>query len=221
MLAQGLVISIDRGQVSTQVTDTATDDVKRFSSVVSGAEVLIGRNADSPLAPMSLRHEGKPVLYLTKPASAFAKDKQTMQIPNDRQKTLRSANGHGVDVTSSLISLRLHGNEMRAESGYGLVVIFYVDDGSDVRIYDVEFTSTEQERTRVLESAKDAAETEAWLLEKRKIHSGLKTRWTRAQQQEILSQGRLLGYTVRQIWNPKVYPEFSDSGRNVEFIPKT
>ena len=221
MLAQGLVISIDRGQVSTQVTDTATDDIKRFSSVVSGAQVLIGQNADSPLAPMSLTHEGKPVLYLTKPASSFARDKQTMQIPYGRQKTLQSAYGHGSDATSHLISLRLQGSEMRAESGYGLVVIFYVDDGSDVQIYDVSFTTAEEERRHVWESAKKQAESEAWLREKRKIQNGLKTNWTLAQQQEILSQGRLEGYTIRQIWNCEVYPEFSDSGRNVEFIRET
>jgi len=168
---------------------------------------------------MSLTHEGKSVLYLTKPASAFGKDKQTMQISSVRQKTLHS--GSGNDATSSLISLQLRGNEMRAESGYGLVVIFYVDDGSVVQIYDVSFTTKEDEQHHVMNSAKIHAENEAWRREKQKITSGLKTRWNRNQQQEIISQGRLRGYTIRQIWDSEIYPEFADSGRNVEFVRET
>ena len=217
MLAQGLIISIDRGSITAQVTDTATDDVKRYSSVVSGAEALIGRRADTSLAAMSQNHEGKPVLFLSKPASAFAKDKQTMQVADGRERTLRSAYGSGNDVTSSLISLRLHGNEMRAESGYALVIIYYVDDDSDVRVYDVQFTSAEQERDRVINDAKRRAENEAWLREKKKIQSGLRTRWSDSEKQEILSKGRLQRYTIEQTWNPEIYPEFSDSGRNVQF----
>ena len=218
MFAKGLVISVDRGQIATKVTDSATDDVKRFSSVVSGGQVLVGRDADSSSAPMSLTHEGKPVLYLTKPSTSFAKDKQTMRVTSNVEKTLRSSYDQSSDVSSSLIALRLPDNEMRAESGYALVVIFYVSDGDDAQLYDVEFSTVTKERDRVITNAHNRAESDAWLREKQKIKSGLRTRWSNTEKQEILTQGKASNYAARPIWNADVYPELADSGRDVTFV---
>ena len=219
MFAKGLVISLDRGRVSTQVTDSASNDVKRFSSVISGANVLVGRDADSSSAAMSFTHDGKPVLYLSKKAGAFAKDKQTMQLTEERDRILRSSYDRN---SNSPISLRLRGNEMRAESEYALIVVFYVNDAQvDVAPYDVRFPTTSQERDRILKSALSRAENEAWRREKRKIQIGLKTRWSSSQENEILSRGRLKDFKVQPAWDVDTYPELADSGRNVKFVRQT
>lgn len=219
MFAKGLVISLDRGRVSTQVTDSASNDIKRFSSVIGGSEVLIGRDADSSSAAMSFTHDGKPVLYLWKEASAFAKDKQTMQLTQNRDRILRSSYDQN---SNSPISLRLRDNEMRAESEHALIAVFYVSEAeNDASVSYVDFSTASQERDLVLKSALSKAESEAWFREKRKIQSGLKTRWTSSQENEILSRGKLKGFVAKPKWNVDAYPELADSGRNVEFVRKT
>ncbi|XP_076799431.1 teneurin-3-like isoform X4 [Clavelina lepadiformis] len=215
LFAQGLVVVVERGAVSTQVVDSATNDVKRLSSIINGADVVVGRNTDSPSAAMSLSLEGKAALYLTKPASMLERDSKTLRLNVGQEKLLQSSYD---DQGHPAIAVSLHENQIRAESGYAIINIIYVNDGETLQ--DRTYPTSAHERERILADARLRAEKEAWSREKDKIRKGLRTRWSAREKQQLLSRGYLSSYEVRLSWDPEIYPELADSGRNLKFVRK-
>lgn len=216
LFAQGLVLSVDRGKVSTRVISTATDDVKRLSSILNGGDVIIGKIADSPSAPMSLTVGEKPVVYISKPFSNLKTDKFTLQLQN----TVRSLDGGYSDLAvkegssssqTTSIKVSLQDNTLKAESSNAVVMVSYVtDDNSNGR------TKVSEEK-RILEAARKRAESRAWELERSKLDSNQRTRWSMQEKQELRTSGRVKGYKVELFWDVNKYPEFADSGRNCKF----
>ena len=215
LFAQGLVVVVERGAVSTQVVDSATNDVKRLSSIINGADVVVGINTDSPSAAMSLSLEGKAALYLTKPASMLERDSKTLRLNVGQEKLLQSSYD---DQGHPAIAVSLHENQIRAESGYAIINIIYVNDGETLQ--DRTYPTSAHERERILADARLRAEKEAWSREKDKIRKGLRTRWSAREKQQLLSRGYLSSYEVRLSWDPEIYPELADSGRNLKFVRK-
>ncbi|XP_078481639.1 teneurin-3 isoform X2 [Ciona intestinalis] len=220
LFVQGLVMVVDRGTITTQVINDATDDVKRMSGILNGANVVIGKSADSASAAMSLTLEGKPSVYLSKPSDAFDKDRQILRISSGNDRVLdggRDDDGSGTVASSRRtkrpIAVSLQEKRIRFESGHAVVVLTYVDDdpASD-------FPSPIEEKEQVLREAQRRAENEAWDFERQKIQSGIRTRWTEAEKQEIRSRHRLSSYQLRPTWDPERYPELADSGRNMRFV---
>uniref|UniRef100_H2YAD4 EGF-like domain-containing protein n=1 Tax=Ciona savignyi TaxID=51511 RepID=H2YAD4_CIOSA len=198
-----LVMVVDKGTVTTHVINSATDDVKRMSGIINGADVMIGKSADSASAAMSLTLEGKPTVYLSKPSDAFDKDRQILRISAGNDRVLDGGHDEGSSRTSVSstrtkrpIAVSQQEKRIRFESGHAIV----------------------EERENVLQEARRRAENEAWEIERQKIQSGIRTQWTEAEKQEIRSRHRLSSYQLRPTWDPQRYPELSGSGRNMRFV---
>uniref|UniRef100_H2YAD0 EGF-like domain-containing protein n=1 Tax=Ciona savignyi TaxID=51511 RepID=H2YAD0_CIOSA len=203
LFVQGLVMVVDKGTVTTHVINSATDDVKRMSGIINGADVMIGKSADSASAAMSLTLEGKPTVYLSKPSDAFDKDRQILRISAGNDRVLDGGHDEGSSRTSVSstrtkrpIAVSQQEKRIRFESGHAIV----------------------EERENVLQEARRRAENEAWEIERQKIQSGIRTQWTEAEKQEIRSRHRLSSYQLRPTWDPQRYPELSGSGRNMRFV---
>lgn len=215
MFAIGMVISIDAGVVSSKVINTATNDIKRMSSVITGSKVLTGRNADSSLAATSFTVDGKTVVYLTKSADAFHQDMTTLRVSEGgRRKPLVGSNDA---IRGNRITVTADDKHIRMESDLATLDIAYIRDGGDSTTNDA-FSTASSERNRVLQENKSRAETEAWLLERSKIERGLRTNWSKKELDEIMLSGKLSAYKSIYKWSPDKYPELASSGRNIIFV---
>uniref|UniRef100_H2YAD5 Uncharacterized protein n=1 Tax=Ciona savignyi TaxID=51511 RepID=H2YAD5_CIOSA len=204
LFVQGLVMVVDKGTVTTHVINSATDDVKRMSGIINGADVMIGKSADSASAAMSLTLEGKPTVYLSKPSDAFDKDRQILRISAGNDRVLDGGHDEGSSRTSV--------SSTRTKRPIAV-------SQQEKRIHPTsDFPSLEEERENVLQEARRRAENEAWEIERQKIQSGIRTQWTEAEKQEIRSRHRLSSYQLRPTWDPQRYPELSGSGRNMRFV---
>nr|CAB3264552.1 teneurin-3 [Phallusia mammillata] len=223
LFAQGLVLIVDRGSIATQVLNSATDDVKRLSGIIKGADVIFGKDADSASAAMSLTLEGKPNVFLAKSPDSFEKDKQTLRLVSGHDRILDGGNPQRRGSTAATpggsdapIVVSTNQKQIRVETGYAVITILYVNSGTSSRHSD--YSSEEVERDRVASEALRRAEVDAWSREKAKIKQGLKTMWNERQRQEILSRGSLSTWTVEFAFDADLYPELADSGRNVKFV---
>lgn len=211
LFVKDIVISIDKGLVTTYVNDDARADIKRVSNVINKAQVLIGRLADSSQAATSLRRDGNDCIYLYKEAASFNKDVQTLRLAQGSSK------GPFDGMTTSL-----HQNRVTIKTDYTMLVIAYVgEDDKQVSGHEVKFLTMEDEYKRVMDDCHDRAAQHAWSREAEKIKTGQKTRWTVSEKSRIQHGGRLDNYVVKNKWNPDQYPELAGSGRNVIFERKS
>nr|XP_039266122.1 teneurin-4-like [Styela clava] len=126
LFSQGLVLSIDRGMVTTHVADMATNDVKRLSSILNGGDVIIGKYADSPSAPMSFTKEGKPVLYISKSLDSLKADKVTLTLTDSKRILDGGYSGAMATSQTTQITVTVSDDILTIESPYCVVIISYV-----------------------------------------------------------------------------------------------
>lgn len=212
MFAQGLTLSVDRGVITTSIAGTATNDVKRLGNILNGGQILIGRDADTPSAPMSFTSDHKPIIYITKPFDSLRTDEVTLTMAGS-QRNLDG--GYSDAQTTSLqtsINVVVNNDVMTITSSFCIVKISYVTN--DNRNGKTE--SSEEER--ITENARVDAEAEGWVIQKDAADLGYTgQRWNHRQLQQLKQNGKVAGYKAVFFWNVKKYPEFSDSGRNIEF----
>lgn len=217
MFAEGLVISIDQGIVSSNVIKSSTEDIKRLSGVINGANVILGESADSQTAAMSLTENGKPVIYLWKEQKSLATDKLTLRL-SAAERTLSAGYQVSQDfakpisptMKSSYIQASLADDKITMESTDAVMVISYLSPNNDLQ----------REKMKIINDAKNIAQTKAWENEKQKIKNNYHTRWDSDEKQRLLTKGSLVWYEPSPTWNLNKYPEFADSWRNVKFVRK-
>nr|XP_039266115.1 teneurin-3-like isoform X3 [Styela clava] len=212
LFAQGLVLSIDRGMVTTHVAGMATNDVKRLSSILNGGDVIIGKYADSSSAPMSFTKEGKPVLYISKSLDSLKADKVTLTLTDSKRILDGGYSGAMATSQTTQITVTVSDDILTIESPYCVVIISYVT--MDNRNGKTRLS----EEKRIVESARSTAEQEAWAVERQKVTAGERSRWNAREKQQLRRSGKVSGYKVEFFWDVDKYPEFASSGRNINFV---
>ena len=215
IIAQGVVLAVNRGVYTPYITVSATDDAKLLSTVLRNSNSLIGLKADSPVATVSETSSGKTILYLCKPAAAFHADMRTLNAGKERSEILWEMEG----TYQNRVVINLEGKRIQMEYQYAVLDIVYVRDDPyvDTGSSYYEFATADMERQRIIEEHRKRAEKEAWAAELSKIKNGFKTRWTSTEVAKILNVGKLDNYVASYRFHVEEYPELALSRRNIVF----
>lgn len=211
---QGLTLSVDRGVVTTSIAGTATNDVKRLGNVLNGGQILIGRDTDTPSAPMSFTGDQKPIIYITKPLDSLRTDEATLTIAGSQRNLDGGFSDAQMTSLQTSINVIVGDDVMTITSPFCIVKISYVTN--DNRNGKTE--SSEEER--IIENARVDAQAKAWDLLKDAAdlgYAGQRSKFNHRQLQQLKQNGKVTGYKAVFFWDVERYPEFSDSGRNMEF----
>uniref|UniRef100_A0A3B3R151 Teneurin-2 n=1 Tax=Paramormyrops kingsleyae TaxID=1676925 RepID=A0A3B3R151_9TELE len=190
---RGVMLAVKDGNVITGVSSVASEDGRKVAQVLSGATYLEGTH---------YTQDGCDWHFFIKVGSVDG-DLLALGLANGH-KTLES----GVNVTVSGRSRRGATVELRTGAlclsmRYGLA--------ADV---------ADKERTRLLETARQRALSQAWTREQQRAREGKEgTRlWTDGERQQLLSAGKVQGYDGYYVLPAEQYPELADSSSNIQFL---
>lgn len=193
------------------MTGTATNDVKRLGGVLNGGRILIGRNADTPSAPMSFTDDRKPVIYVTKPLDSLRADRAALTMTSSQRNLDGGYSPAQITSQRTAISVSVADDVMTMTSPYCVVKVIYVTKGGE--------KTRDSEEARIVEDARADAEVKAWRFEKARANSGVRGRWNERQVRELERVGKVPGFGAVFFWDVSEYPEFSKSGRDMDFVP--
>ncbi|KAG7464755.1 hypothetical protein MATL_G00168990 [Megalops atlanticus] len=193
IIGRGVMLALKEGRAVTAVSSMASEDSRRVALVLNNALYLEGTH---------YTQDGRDCHFFVKVGPADG-DLMALGLTNGR-KALEG----GVNVTVSGRSRRGATVEFRAAAlslsvRYGL--------GADV---------LDEERTRLLELARQRALSGAWVREQRRARDGKEGSrlWTDGERQQLLSTGRVQGYDGYYVLPVEQYPELADSSTNIQFL---
>ncbi|XP_076877219.1 teneurin-3 isoform X2 [Brachyhypopomus gauderio] len=197
LIGRGVMLALYRGTVVTRALSIAAEDCVKVANLLNGA---------IHLKDLHFTLDGSDTHYFIKTGS-----------PEADLAALRLTTGHkelesGVNVTVSQSTGVLAGRTRRfadVELRRGPLVL-HVRYG----------TSEDEERTRVLELARQRALASAWAREQRRARDGEAGArlWTEGEKRQLLSGGRVPGYDGYYILSVEQYPELADSVNNIQFL---
>uniref|UniRef100_A0A8C9T6T6 Teneurin-2 n=1 Tax=Scleropages formosus TaxID=113540 RepID=A0A8C9T6T6_SCLFO len=193
IIGRGVMLAVKDGRVVTGVSSMASEDSRKVALVLNNAEYLEGAH---------YTQDGRDCHFFTKVGSPDS-DLMVLGVSNGR-KMLES----GVNVTVSGRSRRGATVEFRAGS---LLLSVRYGPAADV---------ADEERTRVLEQARQRALWGAWAREQQRARDGKEggRQWTDGERQQLLSTGKVQGYDGYYVLPVEQYPELADSSTNIQFL---
>ncbi|KAL8191222.1 UNVERIFIED_CONTAM: Teneurin-4 [Gekko kuhli] len=197
VIGKGVKFAMKDGRVATDIISTANEDGRRIAAILNNAHYLEN---------LHFTIEGTDTHYFVK------------QGPSDSDLSILGLTGgrrtleNGVNVTVSQINTVLSGRTRRytdIQLQYGALCL-------NTRYG----TTLDEEKTRVLELARQRAVAQAWAREQQRLRDGEEgTRsWTEGEKQQLLNTGRVQGYDGYFVISVEQYPELSDSANNIHFM---
>nr|XP_056714069.1 teneurin-4 [Euleptes europaea] len=197
VIGKGVKFAMKDGRVATDIISTANEDGRRIAAILNNAHYLEN---------LHFTIEGTDTHYFVK------------QGPSDSDLSILGLTGgrrtleNGVNVTVSQINTVLNGRTRRytdIQLQYGALCL-------NTRYG----TTLDEEKTRVLELARQRAVAQAWAREQQRLRDGEEgTRsWTEGEKQQLLNTGRVQGYDGYFVISVEQYPELSDSVNNIHFM---
>uniref|UniRef100_A0A803TY60 Teneurin transmembrane protein 4 n=1 Tax=Anolis carolinensis TaxID=28377 RepID=A0A803TY60_ANOCA len=197
VIGKGVKFAMKDGRVSTDIISTANEDGRRIAAILNNAHYLEN---------LHFTIEGMDTHYFVK------------QGPSDSDLSILGLSGgrrtleNGVNVTVSQINTVLNGRTRRytdIQLQYGALCL-------NTRYG----TTLDEEKTRVLELARQRAVAQAWGREQQRLRDGEEgTRsWTEGEKQQLLNTGRVQGYDGYFVISVEQYPELSDNANNIHFM---
>nr|XP_060627189.1 teneurin-4 isoform X4 [Anolis sagrei ordinatus] len=197
VIGKGVKFAMKDGRVSTDIISTANEDGRRIAAILNNAHYLEN---------LYFTIEGMDTHYFVK------------QGPSDSDLSILGLSGgrrtleNGVNVTVSQINTVLNGRTRR----YTDIQLQYGALSLNTRYG----TTLDEEKTRVLELARQRAVAQAWSREQQRLRDGEEgTRsWTEGEKQQLLNTGRVQGYDGYFVISVEQYPELSDNANNIHFM---
>ncbi|KAL4631291.1 teneurin-2-like isoform X5 [Arapaima gigas] len=193
IIGRGVMLAVKEGRVVTRVSSMASEDSRKVAQVLNNAMYLEGTH---------YTQDGRDCHFFTKVGSPDG-DLMALGLSNER-KTLES----GVNMTVSGRSRR--GATVELSAGSLLLSVRY-GPAADV---------VDDERTRLLEQARQRALWAAWAREQQRARDGKEgsRQWTDGERQQLLSTGKVQGYDGYYVLPIEQYPELADSSTNIQFL---
>ncbi|XP_048349965.1 teneurin-4 [Sphaerodactylus townsendi] len=197
VIGKGVKFAMKDGRVTTDIISAANEDGRRIAAILNNAHYLEN---------LHFTIKGTDTHYFVK------------QGPSDSDLSILGLSGgrrtleNGVNVTVSQINTVLSGRTRRytdIQLQYGALCL-------NTRYG----TTLDEEKTRVLEMARQRAVAQAWAREQQRLRDGEEgTRsWTEGEKQQLLNTGRVQGYDGYFVISVEQYPELSDSVNNIHFM---
>uniref|UniRef100_A0A4W4DYT4 Teneurin transmembrane protein 1 n=1 Tax=Electrophorus electricus TaxID=8005 RepID=A0A4W4DYT4_ELEEL len=202
IFGKGVKFAIQNGVVATEIIGVASEDSRRTAAVLHGTVYLRG---------LHFTIDGRDTHYFTKAGPLEADLGVVGGGAGGGVRVLEN----GVNVSVSQMSAVIGGEtrrfaEMVLQQGALCLNIRYG-------------TTPDEERTRVLESARLRAVQGAWLWEQRRVQAGEggSRPWTDQEKEELLSEGRVSGYEGFYVLPVEQHAELADSPFNIHLIKQT
>uniref|UniRef100_A0A3Q2G126 Teneurin transmembrane protein 3 n=1 Tax=Cyprinodon variegatus TaxID=28743 RepID=A0A3Q2G126_CYPVA len=197
LIGKGVMFAVVQGRVVTNALNIASEDCIKVSGVLNNAFYLEN---------LHFTVEGKDTHYFIKTS-----------LPENDLSALRLTSGkksleNGVNVTVSQSTTVMNGRTRRfadVELQYGALVL-HVRYG----------TTLDEEKTRILEQARQRALSSAWAREQQRVRDGEEgvRLWTEGEKRQLLSSGKVQGYDGYYVLSIEQYPELADSANNIQFL---
>lgn len=197
IIGKGVKFAMKDGRVATDIISTANEDGRRVAAILHNAYYLEN---------LHFTVDGTDTHYFVKPGPSDG-DLSILGLSGGR-RTLEN----GVNVTVSQINTVLNGRTRR----YTDISLQYGALCLNTRYG----TSLDEEKTRVLELARQRAVSHAWAQEQQRLQDGEEgsRSWTEGEKQQLLNTGLVQGYDGYFVISAEQYPELSDSANNIHFM---
>uniref|UniRef100_A0A8C6K0J9 Teneurin-4 n=1 Tax=Melopsittacus undulatus TaxID=13146 RepID=A0A8C6K0J9_MELUD len=197
IFGKGVKFAMKDGRVATDIISVANEDGRRIAAILNNAHYLEN---------LHFTIDGVDTHYFIKQGPSEG-DLSILGLSGGR-RTLEN----GVNVTVSQINTVLNGRTRRytdIQLQYGALCL-------NTRYG----TTLDEEKTRVLELARQRAVTQAWSREQQRLRDGEEgvRSWTEGEKQQVLNTGRVQGYDGYFVISVEQYPELSDSANNIHFM---
>uniref|UniRef100_A0A672V845 Teneurin-4 n=1 Tax=Strigops habroptila TaxID=2489341 RepID=A0A672V845_STRHB len=197
IFGKGVKFAMKDGRVATDIISVANEDGRRIAAILNNAHYLEN---------LHFTIDGVDTHYFIKQGPSEG-DLSILGLSGGR-RTLEN----GVNVTVSQINTVLSGRTRRytdIQLQYGALCL-------NTRYG----TTLDEEKTRVLELARQRAVAQAWSREQQRLRDGEEgvRSWTEGEKQQVLNTGRVQGYDGYFVISVEQYPELSDSANNIHFM---
>ncbi|CAL8261650.1 unnamed protein product [Lota lota] len=196
-IGRAVMFAVHKGSVHAHALNVAGEDCVKVASILNNAFYL---------EDLHFTLEGRDTHYLVKAG-----------LPDADLAALHLTSGHktlenGVNVSVSQSTAVLDGRTRRfadVEVRRGALAL-HVRYGSTV----------DEEQSRVVELARQAALAAAWAREQQRVREGEEGArpWTEGEKRQLLSSGKVLGYDGYFVLSIEQYPELADSANNIHFL---
>ncbi|XP_048090004.1 LOW QUALITY PROTEIN: teneurin-1 [Alosa alosa] len=210
IFGKGVKFAVRDGVVSTEIIGVASEDSRRMAAVLNGAVHLSG---------VHFTVDGRDTHYFTK-AGPLEADLGVVGGAGGIGTSSTGQGGarvleNGVNVSVSQMSAVLAGRTRR----FADIQLQQAALGFNVRYG----ATPDEERARLLESARQRAVKAAWLKEQRRVQEGDggSRAWTDTERRELLSEGKVSGYDGLYALPVDQHPELADSPHNIHFLRHT
>ncbi|XP_070607619.1 teneurin-4 [Erythrolamprus reginae] len=197
IIGKGVKFAMKDGRVTTDIISSANEDGRRVAAILNNAYYL---------EDLHFTVDGTDTHYFVKPGPSES-DLSILGLSGGR-RTLEN----GVNVTVSQINTVLSGRTRR----YTDISLQFGALCLNTRYG----TTLDEEKTRVLELARQRAVAHAWAREQQRLQDGEEgsRSWTEGEKQQLLNTGLIQGYDGYFVISAEQYPELSDSANNIHFM---
>ncbi|ETE61838.1 Teneurin-4, partial [Ophiophagus hannah] len=197
IIGKGVKFAMKDGRVATDIISAANEDGRRVAAILNNAYYLEN---------LHFTIDGTDTHYFVKPGPSES-DLSILGLSGGR-RTLEN----GVNVTVSQINAVLSGRTRR----YTDISLQFGALCLNTRYG----TTLDEEKTRVLELARQRAVAHAWAREQQRLKDGEEgsRSWTEGEKQQLLNTGLVQGYDGYFVISAEQYPELSDSANNIHFM---
>uniref|UniRef100_A0A8D3APN0 Teneurin-3 n=1 Tax=Scophthalmus maximus TaxID=52904 RepID=A0A8D3APN0_SCOMX len=197
LIGKGVMLAVVQGRVVTNALNIANEDCIKVAAVLNNAFYL---------EDLHFTVEGRDTHFFIK-TSLPENDLSALRLTSGR-KSLEN----GVNVTVSQSTTVMNGRTRRfadVELQYGSLAL-HVRYG----------TTLDEEKSRILEHARQRALSSAWAREQQRVRDGEEgfRPWTEGEKRQLLSSGKVLGYDGYYVLSIEQYPELADSANNIQFL---
>ncbi|XP_064414034.1 teneurin-4 isoform X3 [Latimeria chalumnae] len=197
IFGKGVKFAVKDNRVTTDIISLANEDGRRIAAILNNAYYLEN---------LHFTINGMDTHYFIKQGPPES-DLSILGLTGGR-RTLEN----GVNVTVSQINTVLNSRTRRftdIQLQYGALCL-------NTRYG----TTMDEEKSRVLELARQRAVAQAWAREQQRLREGEEgvRSWTEGEKQHLLSTGRVPGYDGYFVISVEQYPELSDSANNIHFM---
>ncbi|KAG8448011.1 hypothetical protein GDO86_015204 [Hymenochirus boettgeri] len=197
VFGKGIKFAIKEGTVTADVIGVANEDSRRIAAILNNAHYL---------DDLHFTIDGKDIHYFIKLGSL---EEDLALIGNPGSGRILE---NGVNVTVSQMTSIVSGRTRRfadIQLQHG-TLCFNVRYG----------TTMEEEKNHVLELARQRAVAQAWTKEQKRLQEGEEgiRQWTETEKQQLLSTGKVQGYSGYFVLSVDQYLELSDNANNIHFM---
>uniref|UniRef100_A0A8C8VIB4 Teneurin-4 n=1 Tax=Pelusios castaneus TaxID=367368 RepID=A0A8C8VIB4_9SAUR len=197
VFGKGVKFAMKDGCVATDIISVANEDGRRIAAILNNAHYLEN---------LHFTVDGLDTHYFVKQGPSES-DLSILGLSGGR-RTLEN----GVNVTVSQINTVLSGRTRRftdIQLQHGALCL-------NTRYG----TTLDEEKTRVLELARQRAIAQAWAREQQRLRDGEEgiRSWTEGEKQQVLNTGRVQGYDGYFAISVEQHPELSDSANSIHFM---